>query len=69
MFEFEVIASKVHEFDDKDGKHVLLSQVWVELSDGSLYTIYIRGKQVLRGDIIQANLCLRGSKLSLVFAG
>lgn len=66
MFEFEVIASKVNEFDDKDGKHVLLSQVWIELSDGSLYSIYIRGKQVLRGDFIRANLCLRGGKLALV---
>lgn len=69
MFEFEVIASKVHEFYDKDGKHVLLSQVWIELSDGALYSIYIRGKQVLRGDIIQADLCLRGGKLALVVAG
>lgn len=68
MLEFEVIASKVNDFNDKDGKHVLLSQVWIELGDGSLYSIYIRGKQVLRGDIIQADLCLRGGKLALVVA-
>lgn len=66
MLEFEVIASKVNDFNDKDGKHVLLSQVWIELGDGSLYSLYIRGKQVLRGDIIQAGLCLRGGKLALV---
>lgn len=66
MFEFEVFASKVSEFNDKEGKHVLISQVWIGLSDGSLYSLFVRGKQVLRGDFIRANLCLRGGKLALV---